>query len=330
MRTRISLSILFLLFLTSCTSSLMTAKSVESIASVGGCPDGVTTAASGNIYITDICSGEVKKVNADGTTTTVVGAGQIDAADGITTVTTPEGKEVLYVTETGTDPSSGEIISSDGSIKKIDVETGTVTEFVDNTVITNPTGIAADTSGNIYVADQAGAVYKIPVDESGTAGTPIDLTAELPSGVDVEAPHGLTLVENADNTTSIYVTDQGVSSNNVIKIDVDASSNVVVTEVTPPTTASTEEGKFNKPHGISVDKSNGAIFVADENNNRVAIITPGGNVVTFAGASDATSGDVSGDPTTSKLDKPRGIAVDSAGSVLVCDYANAKVKKVTK
>ncbi len=312
-----------------CSGSSTTAKEVQSIATVGGCPDGVTSSEAGNIYITDICSGEVKKVNSDGTVTIIVPTGQIDDADGITSVTTDAGKEILYVTQTGTDPDSGEIISTDGSIKKIDVDTGTVTELVDNSVITNPTGIAADSSGNIYVADQSGAVYKVPVDDAGNAGAPVDLTATLPAGVTIDAPHGLTLVDNSDNSVTLYVTDQGVNNNNIIKIDVPVATEPVITEVTPPTPASAEEGKFNKPHGIGRDK-NGAIFVADENNNRVAIITPNGNVVTFAGDNAGTAGDESGDPNTSKLDKPRGICVDNSDAVLICDYANAKVKKVLK
>ena len=328
MKIKALFSGLVAILLAGCSGFSTTATEVESLATVGGCPDGVTVAASGNVYITDICTGEVKKVNSDGTTTVIVDSGDINNPDGITAVTTPEGKEQLYVTQTGTDSSTGEIISTDGSIKKIDVETGVVTELVDNSVITNPTGIAADSLGNLYVADLSGAVYKVTVDGSGVAGTPVDLTQNLPAGVTVEAPHGLTIVENADNNSvAVYVTDQGETQNNIKKLDVDVSANVVVTEVVPPATASSEEGKFNTPHGIFLD-SKGAIFVADENNNRVAIITPNGKVVTFAGASDATAGDAVGSSSTSKLDKPRGIAVDSTDSVLVCDYANGKVKKV--
>lgn len=323
-------SLLFLtLFLSACSDSIPTATEVDVIADVGGCPDGVTTSETGKIYITDICDGSVKKINDDGTSTVIVAPGVIEAPDGITTVTTDAGKEILYVTETGTDPVTGEIISTDGSIKKIDVNTGVVTEFVDNSIIKNPTGISADSEGNLYVADQSGFVYKVPVDESGDAQTPVDLTAELPSGVNIEAPHGLTLVEDEDSNVTLYVTDQGTTNNNIIKIEVEPATPPVITEIVTPSTASSEEGKFNKPHGISKD-NNGAIFVADENNNRVAVITPNGKVVTFAGSSDGTAGDTSGDPQTAKLDSPRGIAVDSEGSVLVCDYANGKVKKVKK
>lgn len=45
-----------------CSGSGTTATEVLSIATVGGCPDGVTSSEAGNVYITDICSGEVKKV----------------------------------------------------------------------------------------------------------------------------------------------------------------------------------------------------------------------------------------------------------------------------
>ncbi len=327
MKIIISLLLFLTLFLASCSDSIPTATEVDVVADVGGCPDGVTTSEAGKIYITDICDGSVKRINDDGTATVIVAPGLIEAPDGVTAVTTDEGKEILYVTETGTDPITGEIISSDGSVKKIDVDTGVVTEFVDNSVISNPTGIAADSSGNLYIADQSGSVYKVPVDGSGNAKAPVDLTADLPSDVTIEAPHGITLVEDEDSNVTLYVTDQGTANNSIIKIEVDTTASPVVTEIVAPAPASSEEGKFNKPHGISKD-NNGAIFVADENNNRVAVITPNGNVITFAGSSDGTAGDTSGDPKKAKLNSPRGIAVDSEGSVLVCDYANGKVKKV--
>lgn len=333
MKKTLVLSVGSILFLIGCSNYLPTAEEVSTVATVGGCPDGVTVSAAGNVYITDICSGEVDKIGTTGEKTIIVPAGEIDNADGITTYTTVEGKEILYVTETGTDPVTGEIVSSDGSIKKIDVDTGVVTEFVAPGVISNPTGIAADSLGNLYVADQAGSIYEVPVDENGDAETPVSLTANPPADINIEAPHGLALVENTGGSVTLYVTDQGATSNNIVKVDVptpaavDPAVNVVITEVTPATPASVDSDKFDKPHGVTVD-SNGAIFVADENNNRVQVITPSGNVITFAGSTEGTEGDVNGSPAVAKLDSPRGLAVDATGDVLVCDYANAKVKKI--
>jgi len=313
---------------------------VDTIADVGGNPDGVTVTDSGNIYITDIESGEVIQVSPDGEATVIADLDSTDDnahPDGITSVTEGNGNEILYVATTGSsEPESG-TLSTDGTIQKIDTATGTVSQFADSTVLDNPAGIAADESGNLYIADQGtGHIYKIPVDSEGNPGSIESLTASLPAGVDIEEPHGLTLVTNSDGSITLYTTDEGDNSNNIVKIDIASASDSTVTDVielTPESSGGTSTGtdvnnaEFNKPHGITTN-GNGAIFIADENNNRIQIITPGGNVVTFAGT--GTAGDSDGDPDEAQFNKPRGMAVDKNGNVLVCDYGNGKVKKIIK
>ncbi|HPQ54735.1 MAG TPA: hypothetical protein PK253_15895 [Spirochaetota bacterium] len=331
--------ILFSLFMTACGSDSDDGTSVVTVADVGGSPDGVAVAGSGNIYITDESSGEVKKIDPNGQVTVVADlntiTGDTTHPDGITAVTTGT-TDVLYVADMGS-ASSG--FSTDGRIVKIEVAgdgSVTVTEsFVDSTVLNNPTGIAADNSGNLYIADQqTGDVYKVAV-TGGAAGVPQSLTDSLPAGVDLAEPHGLTLATNSDNSITLYTTDQGSSSNNVVQIDIPSSGNpgdAVVTELTPDSTGGSATGTidnatFNQPHGIGRDK-NGAVFISDENNNRVQIITPGGNVVTFAGS--GASGDTDGDADTASFNQPRGLAVDANGDVLICDYGNGKVRKVVR
>lgn len=320
---------------TACSSDGKT--KVLTIANVGGNPDGVTVADSGNIYITDIGNGDVKQVEEDGTVTVIANLddelGKDTHPDGITAVTVGT-TDILYVTDTGiaTDGTS-----TDGSITKIEVQSdGTVTttkDFINTSVLDNPTGIAADNNGNLYVADQQkNDVYRITM-TGGVPGTPESLTDSLGAGVEINDPHGLTLVTNDDGSITLYTTDQGNSDNNVVQIDIPASgviSEIEVTELTPDNTGGTDTGditnaKFNEPHGISTDK-NGAIFVCDENNNRVQIITPSGNVITLAG--DGTAGDTDGDADVAQFSQPRGLATDSNGDLLVCDYGNGKVKKI--
>ena len=326
--------------LTACShSDSDSGRQVTTIADLGGNPDGVTVADSGNIYVTDISSGEVIQITPAGQTSVIA---DLDSTsdnthpDGITSVTDGSGNEILYIATTGSNDPEGGTLSTDGTIRKVDVNTGSVTTFVNSTVLNNPSGIAADKSGNLYVAEQTGALYKIPVDGSGNPGTPVNLTTGIASsGADIEAPHGLTLVTNTDGSITLYTTDQGAGSNNILKVDLTSASDPTVTGAVELTMESTggsttdttaANAKFNKPHGISTN-GKGAIFVADEDNNRIQIITPGGNVVTFAG--DGTEGDVTGDPSTARFSNPRGMAVDKSGNVLVCDYGNGKVKKIT-
>lgn len=328
--------IIISVFLTACGSD-NDKKKVVTVADVGGTPDGVTVTDTGNIIITDIGTGEIKHVEEDGTVTVVEDPSSdvtIDHPDGITAVTT-DNSEILYVADTGS--STGDL-STDGTIVKIEIGSdGTVTtsEFVDSTVIDNPTGVAADDSGNLYVADQnTGDIYRITV-TGGIPGSPESLTDSLPAGVDIDEPHGLALVQNEDNSVTLYTTDQGTDSNNIVRIDIPVSgaiADVVVTELTTDNsggidTGTTDTAKFDKPHGISVDQ-NGVVFVCDENNNRVQVITPSGNVNTIAG--NGTSGDTVGDIEDAQFNLPRGLCVDGNGDLLVCDYGNGKVKKIER
>lgn len=302
-------------------------STVVTVADVGGSPDGVTVTDTGNIYITDIGSGDVKQVEEDGTVTVIASLdtklGKDTHPDGITSVTDGTG-DILYVTDTGTG-------AGDGSVVKIDTGTGTVTTFVDSTTLNTPTGIAADNAGNLYVADQGtGEIYKIPV-TGGGPGTMVSLTGS--ASISLDQPHGLTLVNNDDGSITLYTTDQGTDDNNIVQIDISGAGNVTgVTELTADNTGGTDIGtvndaKFNMPHGISTDK-NGAIFVCDENNNRVQVITPSGNVNNIAGS--GTAGDTDGDSGIAEFRQPRGLAVDAKGDLLVCDYGNGKVKKIIR
>jgi len=313
---------------------------VESIANIGGKPDGVTIDSKDNYYVTDIGSGAIIKVGNDGVATTI-STGEFNHPDGITVSRNDD--KIIYVTDTGSgnlgnggdEPFAS---NNDGVVKKVTIAedgTTTVVTIVDSTVLNAPTGIATDREGSLYIADETNSqIYKIKV-VGGIAQNPVPLTKE---GA-LNEPHGLALVTNNDNSISLITTDQG--NNNVVKIDLpstDVNENItseetIVTNLTPPSTeGSFEDGdasnaNFNKPHGVGVD-SNGAIFISDEDNNRVRIITPGGNVVTFAG--DGLAGDEIGDADKAKFEKPRGLAVDSSGDVLICDYKNGKVKKVKK
>lgn len=240
MKTINTKGITAILFLIISCSGNSGKQGVVTVADVGGNPDGVTVTDSGNIYITDISSGAITHVNNDGTVTAVTDptpSATIDHPDGITSVTTGT-TDILYVADTG---SSTTGLSTDGEIIKIEVMAdGTVntTQFVDSTVLNEPTGIAVDNSGNIYVADQeSGDIYKIPV-TGGTAGTPVSLTDS--SVVSLDEPHGLTLVTNSDNSITLYTTDQGTSSNNIVQINISASGTVTAAKITPDNPGGTD------------------------------------------------------------------------------------------
>jgi trimeric autotransporter adhesin len=88
--------------------------------------------------------------------------------------------------------------------------------------------------------------------------------------------------------------------------------------------------RFDLPYGIAVDTL-GNIYIADYNNDRVRVVTKSTGVITTV-AGDGTSGySRDGVPATSTgLQKPHMIAVDTSGNVYIADSYSSRVRMVTK
>jgi alpha-tubulin suppressor-like RCC1 family protein len=206
---------------------------------------------------------------------------------------------------------SGIAASADG--------TGTAASFF------NPTSIAVDASGTIYVADQLNhKIRKITPSGvvttfagSGTSGSS-DGTGTAAS---FDSPLGIAL----DASGNLYVADY--YNNKIRKI----TPSGVVTTFAGSGTAGNADGtgtaaSFNRPAALTVDVS-GTIYVADYLNNKIRKITPSGVVTTFAGS--GVAGSLDGTGTAASFSSPSGIAVDASGNVFVADKDNSTIRKIT-
>lgn len=137
-----------------------------------------------------------------------------------------------------------------------------------------------------------------------------------------DAPRGLAL----DRAGALYVAD--TRNNTIRKITSDGTVTTLAgtagTEGLVNATGAT--ARFNEPYGIAVDAS-GNLFVADASNNAIRKVTAAGVVTTFAGGTGAGSTD--GPGASAKLDEPRGICIDSDGTLYVADYDNHLIRKIT-
>jgi sugar lactone lactonase YvrE len=82
------------------------------------------------------------------------------------------------------------------------------------------------------------------------------------------------------------------------------------------------------PIGIALDPS-GNLYVADAGNNRVRKVSATGTISTLAGNGAAAFSGDGGAAIQASLNDPFGIAVDGSGSVLIADYKNSRVRKVS-
>ena len=174
-----------------------------------------------------------------------------------------------------------------------------------------PAGVAIDGLGNIIVADQSNhRIRQIGPDGVVTtiAG---DGTSGFMDGPGTAAQFFGPVDVAIDGSGNIIVAD--FQNNRIRKI----SSGGVVTTIA---------GQFNFPAGVAIDGL-GNIIVADAGNHRIRQISPDSVVTTIAG--DGISGFMDGPGTVAQFRFPAGVAVDSSGNIIVADFQNNRIRKIS-
>ncbi|MBP1221895.1 T9SS type A sorting domain-containing protein [Flavobacterium sp. 1355] len=83
--------------------------------------------------------------------------------------------------------------------------------------------------------------------------------------------------------------------------------------------------QFNRPSGICID-TNGNLYVADSENNKIRKITSDGSVTTLAGS---VMGKADGNGAAAKFSIPYAICIDPTGNLYVSDSGNGRIRKIT-
>ena len=196
------------------------------------------------------------------------------------------------------------------------------------------TGVAVDSSGNVYIADQnsqrireaavsTGIINTIA--GNGTAGYSGDSGAA--TSAKLHTPYGVAV----DSSGNIYIAD---TANNRVR-EVTASTGVISTIAGTGTAGYSGDGgaatsaKLHGPQSVAIDVS-GNVYISDTGNNRIRKVTVSTGVIsTVAGTGTGGFSGDGGAATSAKLDGPWGIAVDSSSNVYIADIYNSRIRKVT-
>ena len=191
-------------------------------------------------------------------------------------------------------------------------------------------GIAIDSKGNAYIADQgehvvrkvSGGIITTIAGIGGVSGYSGDGGPAVDAQLD--EPRAITI----DSSDNVIIAD---TSNCRIR-EINAATGIITTVAGNGDCAMGGDGVATEnaiefPQGVAVD-ANDNLFISDFS-NRIRWVSPSGFTTTIAGTgNNGYNGD--GVPATSALiDEPTGIALDSAGNILFSDSINGRVRSIS-
>jgi DNA-binding beta-propeller fold protein YncE len=230
----------------------------------------------------------------------------------------------LGATRTGTVTIAGQTLSVTQAGSTYVAIPSLATTLVSVGQLTNATGLAVDSAGNVYIANTSGT----QIDKwtmAGNGWSPIIMGLNHPTGVAIGGAGDLYIAETGNNAVMRWVTTlvssglsapQGVAADGAGNVYIADTGNDAIKEWTATNnTVTTLVGTgLYQPRGVAVDAA-GNVYIVDTGNSDVTKWTRANDTVTTLGVSG--------------LSQPRGVAVDGAGNVYITDTGNRVIKKWT-
>jgi len=317
-------------------------------------PRSVAVDASGNLFIGDLATGRVRRVDAASRViTTVAGGGSPPASD--TTqgdngpATNARISELLGV---AFDRAGNLLIAAGGRVRRVDAVTQVITTVAGSVQqgfrgdggpatsaeLSGAWAVAVDADGNMFIADSGNQRVR-RVDAVTQVITTVAGGAIFPNPRDVgdgfranqanlSSPKGVGL----DSVGNLFIGDSG--NYRVRRVDVGSQVITTMAGTGMPARDSGDGGPATsaqlQSNDLAVDAA-GNVFIADTLSHRVRRIDAVTKVITTVAGTgfSAFFGD-GGQATLANLFEPTGVAVDKDGNLFIADSGNGRIRRVDK
>lgn len=267
-------------------------------------PTGTAEDSAGDIYIADTENNVIRKIDAaTGIITRFAGTGKAGATGpgGLATQTRLDAPQAVAVN------AAGDVFIADTDNNRVEevLPSGHIVSFAGNgkpgyagdggratgAELTEPTGVALDSVGNVYIADagnnvirrvdaRTGTITTVAGDYaadqangglggfSGDGGPATSAQLNDPEGVAVDGAGDLFIADTFNHAIR-EVTPSGIISTVVNSAGANGAAPAPGGETNGPATAS----KLNGPSAVAVDNSTSTLYIADTSNNKAAAVT---------------------------------------------------------
>ena len=303
-------------------------------------PWGLAVDSAGDLFIADYDNNVVREVvKATGDIITVAGNGTAGYSgdNGPATAAELNGPDGVAV------DSAGDLFISDMNnnvIREVVKATGDIITVAGNgnagysgdggpataAELDSPRGLAVDSAGDLFFADNPNNVIRevvkatgdiITVAGNGTAGYSGD--GGPATAAELNGPNFVAV----DSAGDLFIAD---ANNNAVREVVKATGDIITVAGNGTAGYSGDNGpataaELNGPLGVAFDSA-GDLFIADDGNNVVReVVKATGDIITVAGNGTAGYSGDNGPATAAELNDPGRVAVDSAGDLFIADTA---------
>ena len=186
-------------------------------------------------------------------------------------------------------------------------------------LLQNPQGIAADSLGNIYIADTGNNRVRRIGTETGIIQTLAGQEEDLAAPSDVVFSRDALIVSETQAHGVRQIRNGALASfagTGIGQFGGDGGR--------------ASDANLGRPTGLAVDPS-GDLYIADTDNHRIRKVDLQGIITTFAGSGNPDEGTYAGDngaATRARLNRPRALAIDAQNNVYIADTDNHRIRKV--